>query len=250
MAIADFFRPGERTTLLSAVNTMLSSVGTPGVTALDPSQSDLADQALTVLSEVDLMIQSRGYDANRETSWTLDLDPDGEAEVPSNVLTMDAAYYGKYPLDKRRLTLRGSRLYDKKARSYDLTVPGDPRIDCTLRLDFDTEVPQHVRQLIAIRACQVFQGRQQTSSVIDRVEDRQVAIAEAIFEQAEDQASDHNQLTDSMTLQRVRGGGTVRRSGDVAFGGYPAEGGAAPAAGTAAFDFAEEFNETIEEGEA
>lgn len=209
MAIEDFFTAG-RTTKLSAVNTMLASVGREPVTALDPSQDALADIALVALNEVDLMVQTQGMEENREEDWPIPLNVDGEAEVPENVLRIDAARCAYYPADKKALTQRGSRIYNRRDRTFVLTPIAPIKVDCIVRLAFE-DLPQAARMYIAVKAAQLFQGRQQTSTVIDRVEQRQVDTALVIWEQHVDDTNDHNQIDGNPSVSKALARGQAFR---------------------------------------
>jgi len=196
-------------TLLDAVNLMLAAIGQNPVTALEPSQSTWADQALVTLSTQDRLLQVRGMEANRERNWDIPLTVDGEAVLPANVLKVDAAYGNGCRAG--RLAHRGGKLYDRDERTYILTPIVPITVDCTLRLPFE-DLPEAARILIATKACYLFQGTVQSSSLVTRILDQHVADALVAFEQAEDEANRFNSITNNHGVQKAVGGyGRVRR---------------------------------------
>ena len=198
------------TSLLSATNMMLASIGQNPVTALDPSQSTWADTALVALATHDRLVQTKGMEANRERGWDIPLNGTGEAVLPSNTLHVDAAYGQGCRVG--RLTQRGGKVYDRDNRTFILTDLAPIKVDITLRLPFE-DLPEAARALIAIKAAVQFQAQVQSSSIVTRVQDSHVQDALTAFEQMEDDANRYNGITGNLAVQKATRGyrGGVRR---------------------------------------
>lgn len=203
-----FELPAQLTTPLDAVNAMLATIAQEPVTALEPSQSAYADKALVALQNADLLIQSKGMEANREYNWPLSMDADFKVPVPANTLRIDASYCSQ---EKRRLTQRGGFMYDRERRTFDFSGQGEVTVDAILRLTWE-DLPQTARTLIWAMAAQRFQVHEQTSSVVDRVEQQHIALAAAIHEQHEDEVDPQNGIEGNLSVQgATRNFGRIRR---------------------------------------
>lgn len=203
-----FELPLTLTTPLSAVNAMLRTIAQEPVTQLEPSQSAYADKALGHLIDMDLMVQSKGMEANREYSWPLSMDSNFKVPVPDQALRIDASYVSG---EKRRLSQRGGFMYDRSRRTFSFSGQGEVTVDAIIRLPYE-ELPQPARTLIWALAAQRFQMHEQTSSVVDRVEQNHIRMAQTIFEQHEDEVDPQNGIDGNLSVQgATRNFGRIRR---------------------------------------
>lgn len=163
--------PIEPMTELEAVNFMLLSVGEHPVNSLSETRSTNVHLARRTLHQVSRQTQSVGLTCNSEEEYKFSLEPTGldefEIRIPENVLRIDAS---DITLD---IVRRGKKLYDKENHTYKFEEP----IECDVVwfLPFD-ELPQVVRDYVAIKASRIYQakvigsGQQFQFSIMDEQE--------------------------------------------------------------------------------
>ena len=76
------------TTILSAVNSMLSTIGEAPVNTLSSGLVD-AETAETVLNEVSRDVQSLGWNFNSEPNYKVAADSDGFVQLPTEIMRAD-----------------------------------------------------------------------------------------------------------------------------------------------------------------
>ena len=144
--------PG-RTTLLDAVNVLLTNIGEQPVDNLDNEQIQDARVAQQTLLEFHKDGQSRGWSWNQEDAYPFAPDAvTGEMEVPTNAITWAV---NPYTLNGRFI-LRGNRVYDKLNRTYQ--IADTIEADVTWLLSWD-ESPEAFNRWTTIRAARVFASR-------------------------------------------------------------------------------------------
>lgn len=136
-------------TKLEAVNQMLAQAGL-GIVGSVPSQGgSWAVQANRLLDEVELEIQSIGWNYNTLIDVELTPNADDEIVVPDSVITIDT--YGR---DKQVNTrFIGGKLYDITNNTTEFT--NSVRVTYTLRYEFEC-IPYPVQSYIAAKAARVF----------------------------------------------------------------------------------------------
>lgn len=140
-----------RTTELSAVNVMLSLMGSSPINSLaTPYGADVA-QARALLTEVSIDVQTEGFNFNTEDDYTLYRDANGKIPVASNILSVDSKTSWA-----KDIVFRDGFLYDKKAHSAVFTQ--DLKCEITWAFAFD-ELPETVRRYIMICAARKMQVR-------------------------------------------------------------------------------------------
>ncbi len=149
------------TSRLDAVNTILTAVGEQPVSALDGTTADAAN-AETVLDELTREVQSEGWHFNTENDVPLAPDNSGNINLPTNVAKIDLSINDCSDVDPVQ---RGTRLYDRKARSYTFTRAIKAQIVYLLPFE---EMPEAARRYIAVRAARVFHDRFVGSDTIHR----------------------------------------------------------------------------------
>lgn len=189
------------TTKLQAVNTMLATIGSAPVNQLTgpnaPNSADVA-MAMNTIDEVSLNVQARGWHFNREEDVTLTPDPvTKEIVVASNVLLVDVDYPNNDGLD---ITLRGTKIYNKKTNSTQFTGPLE-KVDLVRVLEWD-ELPQAARYYIAIRAARIFQDRVVGSDKHHGYTQQDELIALSNLKKYEGETADHS-IFDNYDVYRV-----------------------------------------------
>jgi len=202
--------PSELTSVLSAVNLLIGSLGETAVSTIDPPPTSDVDDALLALNRADFQVQLKGWSWNREVNVQTTLDGSGRVVLPDQTLRVAAAYYtSRSVLD---VVQRGAYLYDREAHSYDFTTKGAPKIDYISRLDWDY-LPETARQYIMYKACMEFHAQKQERNILLRVTDARVADALLTLEQYEDEVLRYSTLSDNAGVQTQMGGSRRNRQG-------------------------------------
>lgn len=204
--------PAQWTSILDAVNLMIASLGEAPVTAYDPAPTNDVALAIGALNFEDLMLQSQGWHWNREDAFQLSLGTGGTVTLPDECLRVTSAYYApnNAPSGPIDIVQRGPLLYDRIGHTNVFTVA--PVADLILRLDWDS-LPQVARAVIALRALQRFQGGVQQSQIALQLNAKDLAEAETLLEQHEDEVAGYNSVYGNVSTQSaLYGAGGLRRN--------------------------------------
>lgn len=137
-------------TELEAMNLMLSSIGESEVSSVDSTVPE-ASLARRILHRVSRQVQSIGLHCNTDTRYEITLDGDDKAPVPASALVVDGYYKGE------ALVVRGGFLYRSEPENQTFEFDSNPYVDIIWFLDYEN-LPQPIRNYIAVRATRVFQG--------------------------------------------------------------------------------------------
>lgn len=138
-------------TKLEAVNIMLSTIGESPVNSLSSGLVD-AELAETILNDTSRVVQSEGWNFNREYNLGVTPTLAGEIILPNNILRADAVYE---PYSKD-LVQRGDRMYDKKEHTF--KINDTVELDIVVELEYE-DLPEVAKRYIAIKAARLFQAR-------------------------------------------------------------------------------------------
>ena len=105
------------TTKLQAVNTLLSIIGEAPLNQLTPPLTGDAALAERVLDEISTEVQGAGWSWNTMVYKEIPLDANGHSTLASNTL---AVRFNPLSYPSQRFVLRGIKLFDRVANSYDL----------------------------------------------------------------------------------------------------------------------------------
>ena len=181
------------TSELEAINTMLDCIGESPVSSLEVSGLGDVAKAKQALDEVSREVQTLGWDFNTDTNYTLAIDGSGFINLAGNMLAVDTDSGDK----SRRVTQRGSRLYDKEAQSFVFTRS----LSCEVIWLFPWEtLPQHARQYIMIRAGRRYTARNLGAEALHKFSADDEFAALALLKEKEADQGDYNMLTDSMSV--------------------------------------------------
>ena len=177
-----------RTTYLEAINRILQMMGEAPINSLN-GQYGLGQQAEEMLKDVSRKVQSDGWSFN--TDYEREMLPDAvtkEVSVGANVSRVVVDPYSYPSLD---VVQRGSKLYDRRAKSYQFTDKF--KADVTYMLEWE-ELPEHARQYIAVKAGRHLQESILGSADLTRINLGIEAEARALFLEEETYVSQNNML--------------------------------------------------------
>lgn len=184
------------TTQLSAVNSMLSTIGEAPVNSLSSGLVD-AETAETVLNEVSRDVQSLGWNFNTESNFTVAADNDGNVVLPTEVVRADLANsVTKYRSSKNEYVQRGNKMYDKVNHTYNIGKA--LTLDVVVLLAFN-ELPEVARRYITTKAARLFQERvvgSDTLSSMNRADEQAALFA---LREMEGDNADYNIFDDGGT---------------------------------------------------
>lgn len=193
------------TTMLGAVNELLTAIGTVPVNTLDaPGSSDVAIAKDTVES-VQMEVLSQGWWFN--TEYARSFSPTGnEINLPSNIISARPSR-GTTTVspETRQFVVRDGKLYNPIDSTH--TFSTSVRADVIASMDF-SHMPESARRYITVRAARVFQTKV--------LGDEQLGVFTAQHEMDAWQIlqADHAQSTpvSDMYMQRVRRMGRMMRA--------------------------------------
>jgi hypothetical protein len=177
-----------RTTFLEAVNRVLQMLGEAPVNSLD-GQFGLAQQAQDAINDVSRKVQTEGWSFNTDYERLLMRDAEtNEITVGTNVSRVKVEPYSYPDLD---VVQRGSRLYDRRAGSYQFDE--DLYADVTYILGWD-EVPEYAHQYFMIKAGRQLQEAILGSADLSRINIAAEAEARSQFLEEETTCGEHSWL--------------------------------------------------------
>lgn len=178
--------PVIASTELDAINTMLTTIGESPVNSISASTADTRIAQL-ILHEVDRATQIKGWNWNTETDVVLTPNVNTtHISLANNVVRVS--------IDKRTYTnidvvQRGTRLYDKKNKTFDFKSPIKAQIVHLLPF---TDLPEQARYYIVVRSARLFQQRMigdATGSAFSAEEETTALMA---LQDSEDETANHN----------------------------------------------------------
>lgn len=185
------------TTQLSAVNSMLSTIGEAPVNSLSSGLLD-AETAETVLNEVSRDVQSLGWNFNTESNFTVAADNDGNVVLPTEVVRADLANsVTKYRSSKNEYVQRGNKMYDKVNHTYNIGKA--LKLDVVVLLAFN-ELPEVARRYITTKAARLFQERVVGSDMLSSMNRADEQAALFALREMEGDNADYNIFDDGGTF--------------------------------------------------
>lgn len=189
----------EHTTLLEAVNTVLSTVGNAPVSSVDGGGIEDADIALRLVTELTRRVCNRSFDWNTDSEYPLAPDAEGYINLPLGALTVDP----QTPTDKLVVRRNPANdklgLWNKSTHTFSFTEA----VECEVTWGFPFEdLPETARDFIVLSAGRTFQKRFVGSQVLDRYSAEDVAEAWAELKKTELRSRDYNLFRDNPTMAR------------------------------------------------
>lgn len=182
-------------TELEAVNAMLAAISESPVSTLD--DDTLADAAMardTLRNEL-RALQSQGWHWNTDTEYVISPDVNNNILIPAT-----AAFVDPSPVAGKDYVWRGTKLYDRKNKTY--TITESVKVDIIWLLDYE-EMPEPFRRYCYLVAIRKFVDEQMGDDAVHQFTQVDVDRAAAAFRRLENKVGDHNVLTGSWSVGRV-----------------------------------------------
>lgn len=200
--------PSTRFTQLQAVNLLIRSLGESEIDTLSPPPTVDAETALSFLNEVDLEVQSRGWQWNREYDYPFALNGDLKVALPAACLEaipspLETAYTD--------IVQRGDFMYDRTRRVSTFPTGTTIHLNLIVRLEWD-ELPQVARSYIALEAAQRFQATKSGQQVVLQVNAQSLNRAWTTLEQREDAAANFSTTDSTAVTSALHGVGGMKRT--------------------------------------
>jgi len=186
MAYGDY----GKTTELEAVNICLGVIGEQPVSAIGSGVSK-STIARDVIYELSREIQTKQLACNTEYNYKLEPDVNDLIGLPATAIVVDPSY-----MSDNRYVERNGSLYDREDNCYEIYK--DVYVDITYFLAW-TNLPEHVRRYINIRAARIFQKRYLADETLHRFTAEDELQAKAEFERNELNTEDFS-ILDNMRL--------------------------------------------------
>jgi hypothetical protein len=188
--------PSELTSVLSAVNLLINSIGETSVSTIDPPPTTDVEDALYALDRADKVVQLMGWTWNKEIAFQTSLDVQGRVVLADQTLMITGAYFT--PTGYLNVVQRGAYLYDRANHTY--TFQTAPLVDYTARLAWEY-LPEAARTYIMYLAAQEFHAQKQERVITLQVTEKRLARALIALEQYEDQVGKFNTVTGNVGVQ-------------------------------------------------
>ena len=171
-------------TKLESVNVMLGNIGESPVTQIDtPSSLPISAQtAIDVLDEVSRDVQSEGWHFNTVNKTTLSPNGSNEIVLADDIFHVDTLDHS------RDIVQRGTKLFDREKNSTTVFTQ-DIDVRAMFHLDF-TDLPEHARRYIMLKASRVFQARVVGSQELEQQLLREEIKARQTLEELDGQGAD------------------------------------------------------------
>jgi hypothetical protein len=214
-------QPAQLTSVLDAVNKLLSTLGRSRVNTLTPPPNQDAVDALATLNEVDLEVQTQGWHWNREYNYPLTLNGDGTITLPNQTLSVMGAYGTMVDASDPQedmsedgisddITAHGQLLYDLTAHTTVFTTA--PLVDIIIRRDWDS-LPQAARSYITLEACDRYQSPKTGNQVVLQTNNPAKSRAWTTLQQREDETARTNSIDGNINVvTALYGIGGLRRN--------------------------------------
>lgn len=186
-----------KTTLLEAVNVLLTNIGEQPVDNLNNQQILDARIAQQTLVEYAKEGQQRGWSWNTEYAYPFRVSSTNqEINIPANVVRFspDPYVYG------RRYIQRGQRVYDQLERTYKFPATvTEIKADVVFLLSWE-DCPEAFNRWTTIRAARVFSDRTLTNEALFKYTQKDEEDAKAELDRIEHEQQQSNLLTDGAGL--------------------------------------------------
>jgi len=160
-------------TELEAVNTLLSTIGETPVSTIPGSGVSDASEAQAMIHRVNRQVQGMELKFNSDYKVQYSPDGDGYINIPTNALRVTSYYMNNAQHD---YAVRGRKLYDRYNQTDVFTAAVYLNISYFLPW---SDMPEHVRHYVTIKAGRKFQADTVGSQVLNAFTQQDEAEARA-----------------------------------------------------------------------
>ena len=175
-------------TELSAVNSILGSIGQSPVTNLNFSNPEI-EFIYNLLKESNVEVQSEGWAYNREDHYPFTPDNNKHISIPNNVLRMDVCEEEVYRTTD--VVKRDGKLYNKIEHTFEFEDPLDMNVVWLFPFE---DLPQPFKRLIVAKASVRAATQLVSNPTLVQLLGQQEAYCRAIVTEYECNQGDHNFL--------------------------------------------------------
>ena len=175
-------------TELSAVNSILGSIGQSPVTNLNFTNPEI-EFIYNLLKESNVEVQSEGWVYNREDHYPFTPDANKHISIPSNILRMDVCEEEVYRTTD--VVKRDGKLYNKVKHTYEFDEPLDMNVVWLFPFE---DLPQPFKRLIVAKASTRAAVQLVSNPTLVQLLGQQEAYTRAIVLEYECNQGDHNFL--------------------------------------------------------
>ena len=175
-------------TELSAVNSILGSIGQSPVTNLNFTNPEI-EFIYNLLKESNVEVQSEGWVYNREDHYPFTPDANGNISIPSNILRMDVCEEEVYRTSD--VVKRDGKLYNKVEHTFVFKEPIDMNVVWLFPFE---DLPQPFKRLIVAKASTRAAVQLVSNPTLVQLLGQQEAYTRAIVLEYECNQGDHNFL--------------------------------------------------------
>lgn len=176
-----------RTTVLDAVNQMLSCIGGAAVTTLDTDNPEVFT-AKAILEETTRNVLAEGWNFNTELEYPFPLQANNHILVPNNLINFTLSF-AKHGADRMLVVERQGKFYNKKDHVYEFKET----LYCDVVWNFEFEdCPQPYREYITARASRIYASRLVTSEELVQLISQDESTTRAICIEYDTQSSKAN----------------------------------------------------------
>ena len=175
-------------TELSAVNSILGSIGQSPVTNLNFTNPEI-EFIYNLLKESNVEVQSEGWVYNREDHYPFTPDANGNISIPANILRMDVCEEEVYRTSD--VVKRDGKLHNKVEHTYEFKEPIDMNVVWLFPFE---DLPQPFKRLIVAKASTRAAVQLVSNPTLVQLLGQQEAYTRAIVLEYECNQGDHNFL--------------------------------------------------------
>ncbi len=175
-------------TELSAVNSILGSIGQSPVTNLNFTNPEI-EFIYNLLKESNVEVQSEGWVYNREDHYPFTPDANGNISIPANILRMDVCEEEVYRTSD--VVKRDGKLYNKVEHTFEFKEPIDMNVVWLFPFE---DLPQPFKRLIVAKASTRAAVQLVSNPTLVQLLGQQEAYTRAIVLEYECNQGDHNFL--------------------------------------------------------
>jgi hypothetical protein len=194
--------PTAAMTKLDAVNLMLASIGQSPLNTITGTIPKDAAKAVISLDNALRELLTSGWSFNSDREYPLSPDGNGRIDIPANAIFADPTWGENYTMRWDTGGTPALRLYNNNERDF-TSFTQDVKVDIIWLFDYE-EIPQHARQLVAMKAGRKFQAGIVASTILYQFTREMETEAYAGFRRMEKRQKDFNINKHSAGVSRRR----------------------------------------------